>query len=327
MKKFLKILKITGISIVSFLVILIIGMNIYFKAPVFKYYKNSKKAFIIPGLSNDFIAQGITYDKSTDNFYLTGYMNDGSASPIYIVNKSSRKLIKAVKLQNQNGTDFTGHAGGLSLLNENIYVAGSTDCCLYVFSKKDIDTAAKNSFVKCTGIVDLTTDSDALGVAFTTTHENLIYAGEFHRLPNYPTLPNHTVQTDDGEQYALTVGFELEENFPIPKVAYSIPDLVQGICFSEDAIFLTTSWGPAFSHVYKYNYSDITQSGTKEVCGQEVPLYCLTTSNASQVFKTAPMAEEIEYVDGRYYISNESASNKYIFGKFTGGKWCLATTF
>lgn len=327
MKKFLKILKITGISIASFLVIFIIGMNIFFKAPVFKYYKNSKKAFVFPDLSKNYIAQGITYDKSTDNFYLTGYMNDGSASPVYVINKTTRKLVNSVRLQNQNGTDFTGHAGGLTLFNDKLYVAGSEDCCLYVFNKSDVDSAPLNSFVRCTDIVDLTTDSDYLGVAFTTTHDNLVYAGEFYKLPNYKTADSHTVKTENGDQHALAVGFELEENYPTAKVAYSLPDLVQGICFGPDAIFLTTSWGPSFSHIYKYNYSDIKQSGTKEVCGQEVPLFILTKENASETFKTAPMAEEIEYVDGRYYISNESASNKYIFGKFTGGKWCLATTF
>ena len=41
--------------------------------------------------------------------------------------------------------------------------------------------------------------------------------------------------------------------------------------------------------------------------------------------KIAPMSEEIEIVDGKLYVMCESASNKYIFGKFTGGKWCYAT--
>ena len=32
-----------------------------------------------------------------------------------------------------------------------------------------------------------------------------------------------------------------------------------------------------------------------------------------------PMAEELVYLDGKIYIMNESACNKYIFGKFTYG--------
>lgn len=327
MKKLLKILKITGISIASFLVIFLIGMNVYFRAPVSKYYKNSKKAFIFPGISENYIAQGITYDAASGNFYLTGYMNDGSASPIYVVNKETKKLVNAVRLQNKNGTEFTGHAGGLALLNGKLYIAGSIESCFYVFNQADVDAASKNSFVKCVDVVDLTTENDDVRVSFTTTHDGLLFAGEFHREPNYQTSDNHFVQTDEAGQFALAVGFDLEDDFPVAKVAYSLPDKVQGMCFSDDAILLTTSWGPAFSYIYKYNFADVVQDGTKEVCGQEVPLYILTQTNATEVFKIAPMAEEVEYVDGRYYISNESASNKYIFGKFTGGKWCRATKF
>ena len=37
------------------------------------------------------------------------------------------------------------------------------------------------------------------------------------------------------------------------------------------------------------------------------------------------MAEEIIFKDGKLLIMSESASMKYIFGNFTGGRWCYAT--
>ena len=37
------------------------------------------------------------------------------------------------------------------------------------------------------------------------------------------------------------------------------------------------------------------------------------------------MAEEIAAVDGKLYTMCESATNKYIFGKFTSAKYCYAT--
>ena len=42
-------------------------------------------------------------------------------------------------------------------------------------------------------------------------------------------------------------------------------------------------------------------------------------------FDAAPMAEEIVFVNGKLLIMSESASMKYIFGNFTGGRWCYAT--
>ena len=41
--------------------------------------------------------------------------------------------------------------------------------------------------------------------------------------------------------------------------------------------------------------------------------------------KIAPMSEEIVTVEGQLYVMCESASNKYIFGKFTSAKYCYAT--
>ena len=81
------------------------------------------------------------------------------------------------------------------------------------------------------------------------------------------------------------------------------------------------------SKVYKYNFSSLQAGGSKEVCGQTVPLYTLTSANSTASWILPPMAEEIECVDGRFYISNESASNKYIFGKLTDAKWCRSYKF
>ena len=48
--------------------------------------------------------------------------------------------------------------------------------------------------------------------------------------------------------------------------------------------------------------------------------------NASLIesIKIAPMSEEISITNGKCYIMCESASNKYKFGKLTGGKWCYS---
>ena len=306
----------------------VIAMNIYTKAPAHSSMKNSEQAFVIPWSDKGFIAQGITYDKASDNFYLTGYMKDGSASPIFVVNKTSRRLLNAIRMANPDGSAFTGHAGGLTLLNNKLYIAGSSNSCFYVFSKASIDNAQKKSSVAYQEILDLKNGGDGIKVAYCTSNNGLIYAGEFFRDPQYILSKEHEVQTADGLQRALSVGFEINaDGTTTAKVAYSTPIQIQGMCFDGNTVYLTTSWGLGKSYVYKYDLSKIAQSGTKQVCGQDVPLYCLTMSNMEKCYTLPPMAEEIECVDGRFYITNESASNKYIFGKFTGGKWCRAYKF
>ena len=56
-----------------------------------------------------------------------------------------------------------------------------------------------------------------------------------------------------------------------------------------------------------------------------VPRYVLDSSTQKGDIKLAPMSEEIVIVDGKLYTMCESATNKYIFGKFTSAKYCYAT--
>ena len=335
-KKLIKIPIIILSSLVTIFALAVLIFNIFTKAPAAKTMRHSKKGFVIPYSNKGYIAQGISYDEGSGNFYLTGYMKDGSASPIFVVNKQTRKLVNAVRMANPDGTPFTGHAGGLSVLNGRIYIAGSSDSCFYVFEKADIDNASRESSVSYTHILTLgdgDARNDGMKVAYSTVQNGMLYAGEFYRDPGYILSENHKVQTPDGLQYALAVGFSLENNSPdsrplaTAKVAFSIPNQIQGMCFSNDAVYLTTSWALGKSKVYKYSFGCMTPAGTKEVCGQTVPLYNLTFSNMTDCWILPPMAEEIEYVDGRFYISNESASDKYVFGKFTGGRWCRAYEF
>lgn len=329
-----KLIKILSIILSIPLTIFLLGVlvfNIFTKAPARSSLQHSKKAFVIPWSNKGYIAQGISYDQGSGNFYLTGYMKDGSASPILVVNKETRRLVNAVRMAKPDGSPFTGHAGGLSVMNGKIYIAGSSDSCFYVFEKAAVDQAKRNSSVKYSSVLTLgdgNAKGDGIKVAYSTVHNGILYAGEFHRDPNYILSDAHQVQTKDGLQYALAVGFSLEADGQAKaQVAFSIPDLIQGMCFSGDAIYLTSSWGLGKSKVYKYNFSSLQAGGSKEVCGQTVPLYTLTLSNAAASWTLPPMAEEIEFTDGRFYINNESASNKYVFGKFTGGNWCRAYEF
>ena len=307
--------------------LLCLGLNVYTKMPAAGALVQSRKGFKIPYTNKGYVAQGLSYDKQSGNFYLTGYMKDGSASPIFIVNKKSKKLMNAVFMANQDGSDFHGHAGGLSVMDGKIYVAGSEDGCLYVFSQTEVDKAPKDSSVQYTEIVDLGKNLSPVLPAYTTVSDGLIFAGEFYRPEVYETPEEHQVQTEAGLQHAIAVGYEVEENVARPAVAYSVPDQIQGMCFARNKIYLTTSWGLGLSSVYVYNRKDLVQSGTKEVSGHLVPLYNLTMENMENSWILPPMAEEIEFVDGRFYVSNESASNKYVFGKFCGGKWCRGYTF
>lgn len=55
--------------------------------------------------------------------------------------------------------------------------------------------------------------------------------------------------------------------------------------------------------------------------GREIPLWYLDSNDLTKDVKLPPMSEEIVFVDGRIYVMNESACNKYLFGKLLRAKY------
>lgn len=326
-----RVFKVIGIilcCVIGFFLMLILGIRIYFRLPVSAYYKNSEKAFVIPGVSDGMVHQGLAYDKKTDEFLITGYKSGGKASQVSIVSKSSGKEIKRLNLANEDGSAFTGHVGGISLNGDFIYVADGKG--LAVFNKSDFISAKSGDSVKMSGCFKTVTENDYLRVAFTHVEGDMIYVGEFYRKSNYPTPDTHKYTTAAGDKNtALILVYKLDETAPFgisKKIerAYSTRGLVQGMCFDEDGkIYLSTSYALAFSHVFAYDATK--QEGEITVLEQKVPLYVLDSSTMLKDIKLPPMSEEIVILNGKLYTMCEAATNKYIFGKFTSAKYCYAT--
>lgn len=323
--KFAKKMKKILVGIIVFLIVFYTGVLCYFKLPVKAYLDASERTFTIPDSNKGFIAQGLCYDGSSGDFYVTGYMKDGSASPIYIVDRENGKLERKVLMSNPNGSDFTGHSGGISYYNGMVYVCGGESNCLYVFNPADIREASNGDKVSYVDVVDLSNNGDEIRCAFSTVADGMIFVGEFYRDPNYMTNSLHTIETLDGSQKALMVGFSLDGNVATPQVAYSLPDQIQGACFTDESIFLSSSYGPAFSKIYDYPKNGLVKAGTQNVLGTNVPLYILDSQSPENLYKISPMSEEIEVVGGKLYTMCESASNKYIFGKLLGAWKVYAT--
>ncbi len=317
--------------LMALIVIILIAARCYFRFPVQAYYDASEKAFRIPDCHAGFVAQGISFDSKIDSFFVTGYMADGSASPIYVVSQRSGEAKKTL-MQDADGQPFACHAGGLSVNGQYVYVAGGSDGCLYVYDRDAILAAQDGEEIPCLGTFKTSLgDGTDIGVAFTTVHDGKLYVGEFYREQNYPTAKSHKLTTAAGDyNQALAVGYEFSDAedavfglAPQPVVAYSLPDLVQGMCFAKGKILLSTSYALAFSHLLIYDESSLKPNG--DIAG--LPLYELDSASLEKDVKLPPMAEEIEYLpsEQRIYTMCESASNKYIFGKLTGGEWCYAS--
>lgn len=323
-----KVILIILLTVIAIVCLFFVGVRSYFRLSVQDYYSHSEKTFTIPGLSDGNTPQGLCYDESTKQFLVSGYYSDNSPSKISVISKESGKEVKRISLADADNNEFHGHVGGISLKGKYIYVADEEGLSVYSYS--DLMAAQNGESIQALGVFGTKTEDDALGVAFVHVEGDFIYVGEFYREENYPTPDSHKHTTAAGDSNtALILAYRLDENekfgiAPAIEKAYSIPGLVQGMCFDEKRRFcLSTSYGLAFSHIYVYN--EPKQEGEIAVLGQQVPLFVLDSSVLKTDLKIAPMSEEIVTVDGKLYVMCESASNKYIFGKFTSAMYCYAT--
>ncbi len=330
-KKILFISLIALGSLIALLALVLCGAIGYFKLPVASYYAASEKAFVIPDIMSGSVPQGMHYCQDEQTLLLSGYRADGAASPIYVVDAQTGDCLQKVTLQNEDGTDFVGHGGGVAKYGDFVYVAGD-EAVLYVYSYADIMAAENGGSVKCKGSISLKySEQDYLIPAFVTVYKDTLFVGEFYREEVYPTPESHHVTTAAGDtNYAIGVSFalsELEEFgvVNVPMAAYSLPKQVQGMTVVGDCVYLSTSWGLSFSHILEYDMSKLPTQGSMSVLGITVPLFVMDSASLIKDHKIAPMSEEMAMIDGKLYVLSESASDKYIFGRLTGGKWCYAT--
>ena len=303
MKKILKlILKIalTAVAGILALVILTLGvLNIAKFAIYSDYYSIKANVSKNPGLSDGFVCQGLCSVDGTDKLLVSGYMKDKTPSRVYVTDTENNSYFLELS---RSGETFTGHAGGISMNGNTVYLADGgrihsipLDALL---SAKEGDTVDIGEGVKVNN-----------SASFCYADENYVYVGEFHDGGKYVT--DHPYETSEGTHYAIVSRYT-HDDLTKPDKIYSIRDKVQGICFTPDGkVVMSTSYGLKDSHYYVYSEADARNSG-EYLDG--APVYFL--EECLQDIKGPAMAEGLDYLDGKVITLTESASDKYIFGKF-----------
>lgn len=267
--------------------------------------------------ANGYVAQGLDYVQDENLFLSCGYAKKkGDASSVISLDEKGENR-RVTLLKNADGKAYVGHTGGIAHYGEYAFITGEDGCD--VFKLSDF-TQGKSEALKL-GEIASPAGHDP---AFVTVHGDKLYEGSFYRKGNYETPENERITTPCGdENYAVIYEYQLggESNFGVgenPVAAYSVCGLVQGMEIIGDTIALSTSWALSPSHLKFYDKSSIV-AGQFNLNGVNVPLYYLDSSNLIKTVTAPPMSEEIVHKDGRLYIMTESASDKYIFGKFTSG--------
>lgn len=311
----MRALRIAGKVLLNIIVILIVVallLHLGVTAIYFDYFLHSKGEFVVPGLDAPFVHQGFDYIASDDLYLISGYMSDDTAARVYV--RDGAGDTHYAKLLRPDGSAYVEHAGGLCHNGDYLYVAGPNG--VDVFSLADV-LAGRDA-------VQLGTVLTGYEMAYCSFYNGYLLTGDFYYPETYETPAEHRFTTPAGDaNMALMTVFKADETAPfgidpVPVAAISTPGKVQGICFSDDEIILSTSYGFNTSHLYAYRF-DESRQGMATVLDTQVPLYYLDRANLTDTVSAPPMIEELVYKDGRVYVLNESACNKYIYGKFIRG--------
>lgn len=282
------------ISIMSVFLLVWGGLNISKYFIYRDYYTRKTDICINPGLNDNFVPQGIAVSDTEDLILTSGYMKDKTASRIYITNSKNEE--RYVELY-QGDKISTKHFGGIALSGDIAYLATSSR--IFPIALSDI---LNNDEIDIGDGIEVPNSA-----SFVYADNEYLYVGEFHDGGKYVT--DHPIETRDGTYYAICTMYSLSD-YTTPLRVYSLPNKVQGFAIDENGtIVLSTSYGLADSKYYIYR--DVEASG-KEYLG--APLYIL--DSYSDVISGPAMSEDLSYKDGKFYCLSESASDKYIFGKF-----------
>lgn len=326
MNKMLKISTIIVATILAVVILLLIGLKVGEKLRYIRFYTNAEKEFRTPGISDNLVQQGMVYIDEKERFLVCGYMSDNTASRVYVLDRDGN-VLSITQLKNADGSDYTGHTGGMEYYENHLYITEGTkekgyDGGLVVFPLDQI--LAGNKAVGTVGRFKTYNNP-----AYCHIYNGYILIGEYYRAVDYETADEHRMRTPaDDQNTALITVFKLDNSAPFgigekPLAGITTTDGIQGLITIEDKQIVTSSsWGLSSSTLRFYDMDKITHSAESVTIGENtMTIYHLDSASLVKEVEAPPMAEEMVYLDGKIFILSESACNKYIYGKFMSGNY------
>ena len=290
-----------------------------------EFNKHSEEGFIIPGLYEGFIPQGIFYEEENDIFLISGYYKDKVQPSRVIVVDGEGNFVKSVGCLTLKGNKATGHFGGIAAFKDNVYVA--TTSVTHVLSLSEILSAEDDGYVHIQK--ELYTDTTC---SYVNVCDGVLYIGEFTDITIDDVKGATNIYTSKlGEKFfSRCNAFILDENGVCgikadrideegnltPDFAVTTPFKIQGMTRLNDGSFVFTASSTAITNSRVYKYRDVTKGEPDEIIevnGVDVPLYYCDMFDKTGSYRVPTYLEEITlYKDGSVYIITESAASAYI---------------
>lgn len=301
------------------------------------FSKLATPAFTIPGLNEGFVPQDLALIKngeddasagqdSTDSstWIFSGYDTHGGPSPLYVCppTKEPRRLL--VKLC--DGSLYRGHGAAITAWGNNVYL--TVDDGYLVLDRRDVLKAPDGAEVYALHHVHL-----PLKPAFMIAQAGKLYVGEYYCPLIYETPTTHHLTAPDGTHNpALIFEFAADPHTlsgfsTIPTCAYSIPKEVQGLCCTAQGhMILSQSFGVGDSHLLVFDAAHTSSPDAFSYdADHQIPLFYFDSGNLIASIPAIPMTEGLALDGNTVFILDESASKRYLIGRYFMGDlvWAL----
>lgn len=277
--------------------------------------EGAEPAFVISGLQQGAIPQGMTYLPDSMRFLTSHYFDNGNPSCIVSTDWKSGKAITTFQLLEPDGSEHTGHVGGLATDGTSLWIA--SDKHLFRGDLSGLHDSEEPATFQTLEKIRTEATEEA---AFCSVFDNLIWTGEFALGSKFSTHASHKNMARDGQSHsAWLCGHDPSKGFKHPEKIISIPDRTQGAIASGSHIILSRSYGrrnPGSLEIYSNPLKENPHKSVETSTGQKAPLWFLDSKNLIRTIELPPMSENICIHDGYLYILFESGARKFRwFGK------------
>ena len=306
--------------------------------PAIKSYKKfaqcAAEEFIVPGLNQSMVPQGMDYWADRNWILISGYctdetLNGGKGSVILAVDAESGEMMGEYYLKNADGTYHDSHVGGVAVTKKNVFISNAST--LYRIPLSAFDEAKQ-----CGDVTIVEEIAVPVSASFANFSGGILWVGDFQYSTSYPTDEFRHMKNRQGSMYyAWTVGYALDEttenelkasamvkdSFATPDYVLSITERIQGMTYLPEAgkVVLSQSYGrtnDSMLYLYDDPLGDAPHA-TTTLNGVSVPVWFLDSKMNQKNMSALPMSEGIANVNGEVYVLFESGANKYRLG---GGK-------
>lgn len=288
----------------------------------------SEPQFIIPGLKQATVPQGMAYCEKTGLIYISAYYTIDVPSVISAVKADSGELSAEYFLYNEDGSIFQSHVGGVAVCGDTLYVSAKLD------NDGSYSVAAiPLSVLPTEGSHDVTVhDTVSLPVSpsFLNCSGGYLWAGNFYYPKgDYDLSPEINYTTEECGCYI--VGYKEDRDllseggtYPVPDVILAVTDRIQGFnIMSDGSALLSQSYGRKNNSALLRYELDMTAAPDAEIelLGVKVPCFVLSEDELMNDITAMPMTEGLcTAPDGSTLVLFESGAMRYEDGLFRTDK-------